>query len=462
MEFIKSNRGGNKVLYEGYIYVKQKDLADGAVSYECEMRRNDQQCKAKLKVLGNEVLGRMNEHTHAPNLGRMEATKVKVGVKRRALETEESAQQIISQELSDISESAAVNLPAIRNIRRNIRRNRQIAGNPLPIPNTRSQLVIPDDYKQTLRHEQFLLFDSGPDEDRILIFGTQSTLQKLQESEAWFCDGTFKVVPSIFYQLFTIHGLMHGHVVPCVFALLPNKRQDTYERLFQALRELQDGLSPRSVMIDFELATRNALQQAFPDVVVKGCFYHLSQSIYRKIQAHGLQESYSADPDLNISVRMIAALSFVPVGSVIAAFEALQKEVPAALEPVMDYFEDNFIGRLQRNRRKQPTFALDMWNIHDRVEDDLPRTNNNVEGWHRHMQANVGAHHANIFQFMKILKREQALTELTLVRINAGELPAPSKRKYAALTQRLQTLVGDYQNRDMLDFLRGIAHNLQL
>ena len=104
------------------MYVKQKCLANGVVSYECELRRNDQQCKAILKVAGNHIVDRINEHTHAPNAGHAEASKVKAAIKRRALSGEDTAQQILSQDLSDINEDTDVNLQAIRDMLTNIRR----------------------------------------------------------------------------------------------------------------------------------------------------------------------------------------------------------------------------------------------------------------------------------------------------------------------------------------------------
>jgi hypothetical protein len=45
------------------------------------------------------------------------------------------------------------------------------------------------------------------------------------------------------------------------------------------------------------------------------------------------------------------------------------------------YFEDNFIGRnMSRNRRSNRRFSVSMWNGFSRVNMDLPRTNNAVEG----------------------------------------------------------------------------------
>ena len=42
MDTVTSTRGKNKLIHDGYIYVKQKDLANGVVSYECELRKKEQ------------------------------------------------------------------------------------------------------------------------------------------------------------------------------------------------------------------------------------------------------------------------------------------------------------------------------------------------------------------------------------------------------------------------------------
>jgi len=66
-------------------------------------------------------------------------------------------------------------------------------------------LIIPEAYKiyspfEGL-NEKFLLDDTGPGLDRILIFGRLSSLDILERSKIWFCDGTFKIAPPLFTQV---------------------------------------------------------------------------------------------------------------------------------------------------------------------------------------------------------------------------------------------------------------------
>ena len=52
MEFVKTQRGGLKLCYNGYLYVKNKDLPSGNTFYECERRRRNN-CKAKITLRGD-------------------------------------------------------------------------------------------------------------------------------------------------------------------------------------------------------------------------------------------------------------------------------------------------------------------------------------------------------------------------------------------------------------------------
>ncbi|KAB0803825.1 hypothetical protein PPYR_00795, partial [Photinus pyralis] len=51
------------------------------------------------------------------------------------------------------------------------------------------------------------------------------------------------------------------------YALLPNKTESTYTRLFENLKRLKPGLQPTSVLVDFERAAINAVRGKFPEAI---------------------------------------------------------------------------------------------------------------------------------------------------------------------------------------------------
>ena len=46
-------------------------------------------------------------------------------------------------------------------------------------------------------------------------------------------------------------------------------------------------------------------------VYIQGCFYHLSQNTYRKLQEPGLSTSYKGDKDIRLICGMVDVLAFV-------------------------------------------------------------------------------------------------------------------------------------------------------
>ena len=89
MERLDSEKRKQMLSLEGYMYVKQKVLAGGIVSYECKERRNGR-CKAKVKVLDDEIVGRTHEHTHAPDGRKVEAKRAAQEIRQRAEDTRET------------------------------------------------------------------------------------------------------------------------------------------------------------------------------------------------------------------------------------------------------------------------------------------------------------------------------------------------------------------------------------
>ena len=131
-------------------------------------------------------------------------------------------------------------------------------------------------------------------------------------------DGTFKTALIIFKQLYTIHAPVGGtnyKIAPLLYALMTAKSEELNKRLFQELNEMADQedieLKPEFVITDFKIAVINAVKSEFPGVQNKGCFFHLGQSVYRKIQSLYLASRYGTDEDFSINFRQIPALAFI-------------------------------------------------------------------------------------------------------------------------------------------------------
>uniref|UniRef100_A0A915DVC0 MULE transposase domain-containing protein n=1 Tax=Ditylenchus dipsaci TaxID=166011 RepID=A0A915DVC0_9BILA len=165
----------------------------------------------------------------------------------------------------------------------------------------------------------------------------------LRKYPCWAIDSTYFCSPKNFYQLFTINVFIGDSSLPCFYALLPNKSEETYTRMFQSLHDYDSNIYPGSVMAgkfiiyalifflpsDFELAPVNALLDIFGDEFsVNFCLFHLAKNAFAHVQWKQLQPAYNQD-NARVLFRSLVALSFLPNEQVEIGFEEVREELLA-------------------------------------------------------------------------------------------------------------------------------------
>ena len=245
----------------------------------------------------------------------------------------------------------------------------------------------------------------------------------------------------------------------CVYAILSYKRKSIYEDLFYQLKEYCDHKEPRS--ITFELAAINAAATVFPSSNRNGCFFHLSQCLYRKIQVLGHQSLYGNNKEFAQKCKMVAALAHVPPAEVLAVFKQLKENLGTVkeLEQFVSYFEINYVG--EGSSGKKPKFPIEFWNVRCQVVGDLPKTTNYVEGWHKRMSHAVGCTHPTLAALIEILKKEHSITNFLVIHSDMRVEKVKSK-KYAKTSDRIKRMTLDYDKYRPLYNLELIASNVKL
>ena len=166
-------------------------------------------------------------------------------------------------EVQTVTQAVRGKMPKIATLRRMIQRVRTEAGAAPAAPRDLQSRVIPDAYNSYEsvpgQTEDFLLVDTGPGTNQILIFGRDGNMAWCGEIEVLYLDGTFKQAPPLFHQVYIILAERNGYVFSLLYALLPNKRVATYRLLFQSIAQKWPTLQPRALTVDFEIA---AFQEA--------------------------------------------------------------------------------------------------------------------------------------------------------------------------------------------------------
>ena len=448
MELISTNYGGKKLIYDGYIYIKDKDSEDSTY-WRCEKRGLCNSRMITLRTNGSVKKSPLT-HSHQPDLASIEAVKTVEAIKLRSTLTEEVTSSVIQKSTNSISIAAALKLPSKESLSKIVRRKRK------------HEEVDVDAPLYTTRGQQFLI-SNNPEID-LLILGTEENIRMLARYQNWFCDGTFDSAP-IGHQLYTVHSLVSETVtIPLIFCITKDKTELTYRKIFSTLKEHYPSLQPETIMIDFERASINAIEQNFPTAELQGCFFHFGQAIWRQIQGLGLQHRYQNEDEFGVIMKQFRALAFVPAIDVIACYEelidSLSDELVDDLSDFLHYFEKTWIGLEHHGRRRRPLFPIKLWNVRDRVERALPRTNNSVEGWHRAFDIRINITHPCVSKLIRKIIMEQNDNEITLEKVRSGHQLPQSKKKYIQLNKRIEKMVDGYIYIPHLEYLRGISQNL--
>lgn len=359
-------------------------------------------------------------------------------------------------EWDDTTEQMVAKLPTFQSSRSILYRQRSRL---LPkLPSTTNEIDLQDQWVQTSTGERFLLADdnNGP---RILVFATERNLQHLTNNTTLYGDGTFYTCPTLFTQLYTIHGTVNGQMYPLIYGLLPGKSEQIYTRFFNIVKakctENQIELQPATLVVDFETATINAAKTVFPGATLRGCFFHFTQCIWRKTQQTGLQIAYREVEAITTLVRRAAVLPLVPQDSIEDVwFNALNEldnaDVNMNTVPFTYYVTTQWV---ESDRH--------LWN---HFTHDGPRTTNHLEGWHSKIKKQIQTAHPNIYSFINHIKQIQAVNEVNIIQIAAGGLPARKRRKYRNIDNRLQQLKQRLRNNEMtvVQYADAASHLIHL
>ena len=166
------------------------------------------------------------------------------------------------------------------------------------------------------------------------------------------------------------------------------------------------ALNVSSITVDFEQGAYDAFRNVFGlQININGCFYHLTQSTFRKACELGLRQiivdgSQQFRADIRMFVGMIDALAFVPAGHIYVAARWLINNMPdpVLLTPLVQYFMDNYVlGAVIPNQvplvRALPLFPPAIWNMYQVTLQGGSRTNNICEGWNNSFNVLVGQQH---------------------------------------------------------------------
>ncbi|KAG0439686.1 hypothetical protein DMUE_2261 [Dictyocoela muelleri] len=117
--------------------------------------------------------------------------------------------------------------------------------------------------------------------------------------------------------------------------------------------------------------------------------------------------------------KMILALAVVPINNLKFEIEKLKKYINEreSLNEMKDFycqFIDLYCRYFSDDDNPKNIFSVYFWSIVDRIVNKIPKTNNDLEGWHRSLYNNFQNAHPNIYELGMELKKQLLLSKRKL------------------------------------------------
>ena len=325
IEWIEGYRTENNTSHPGKLIINGKEkftcnkVKENILFYHCtEKRRLKCKSKARVEITENNVGSKEfkvtkweSNHNHNTSEGKVLAEKLILEMKEKMQEGLRSNTSIKASDIrktilqryklryengteeeKTVWQEAIHCLPKDTSIDKTLNKiKQQYYGN---IPKGRNDFE-PNKVLEALREhggESILVLDSKDlmehqneeDPKRILIFTTQRLLKKMGQCKKGSVDGTFRISPESWTQVFLLKLKMGDKFLPIAFGLLPDKEEKSYTKFFSMISKWLENHSivnnVRTLITDYELAILNANAKTWK-CKLEGCQFHYGQCIQR-------------------------------------------------------------------------------------------------------------------------------------------------------------------------------------
>ena len=477
MKVLKNNKGSTTILLNGFGYNDKKLLKNGSVRWRCQQRVHFNCIGSITTDSSISTIVCSKNHNHDADFTWAEAQEIRQDIKSMATNGRAKPIQLVTDVLSNADNTDAAlkagTKDALRQMAKRIQRGDRPKNPPsmeeIPIP-------FPAEYGE------YLIHDNQDPLNRIIIFASDAGLEILGSADVWFMDGTFYTCPNQFEQLYIIRAPLNDTCRTVMYAYLPARTQAVYTEMLEALvsacTQRNITLDPVRIVADYEIGLHNAVTAVFEsEASISGCFYHLTQSTWRRVQSEGLQKLYNENTSVREFCGKIDGLAFLPVEDVKDGMKLLYDEAPDHLRCLVEYFDANYVNggfKAKANKDNQliirlhrvpPKFPPSVWNVHSTTLEGGDRTNNQCESFNSYFKTLVGCANPSLWTVSHNIWKDIRMVKLDIIRAARGILPPKRVKKGTSIHQQVcKKLCEKYINKEktMQEFLQSIGKSIRI
>ena len=102
-----------------------------------------------------------------------------------------------------------------------------------------------------------------------------------------------------------------------------------------------------------------------------------------------------------------------------------------------------------------PIFPIKCWSVYARIIKGEPRTNNNLEAWHKQFEVDARIH-PTVNKLIQQFRLEQKNTEVLLSQLEVGDNYS-RKKNVIAKDEKIFDLVSQYNKKDLNNFMNSLC-----
>lgn len=118
-----------------------------------------------------------------------------------------------------------------------------------------------------------------------------------------------------------------------------------YQAVFKYIEDKIFKLEPSEIITDFETGMRHAINKFYPDVILRGCWYHYCAALRKRLLKLGLHQLLKTNYFAKCVKKMLMNLPLLPVERFIEGYEyiissAKDNSIFNEFKGMFKYFEE--------------------------------------------------------------------------------------------------------------------------
>ena len=227
----------------------------------------------------------------------------------------------------------------------------------------------------------------------MLIFASDDAIEMLTNYTDFFGDSSFVTPIQLKFGIYVLGVLVGGQVFPCVYALLPNKKKETYIEMF---RQISIITGDRMMPINFSME------------------------------------------------------ALVKWGGVSKEFEPILTWFEFNYIGILD-------TKTRGCSRKSPKIPIEFWNVHNVIVEDIPRSNSSMYCWDKSFKSALRHTKSTLEDHINMIQKEERIHHQNMKMISEDELyrPKSKKRRCDDLIEKMAKGIDSYNGGYVLYLLHA-------